>query len=72
MDQSEKQACRDMTGIELSSLCIFGSAYDFFVDYDRAIDFHQQSLTIAREIGDRQGESNSLGNLGYALLSIGE
>jgi tetratricopeptide (TPR) repeat protein len=37
-----------------------------------AIDFHEQSLAIAREIGDRHGEAASLGNLGSAYNSIGQ
>ncbi|MEA5464591.1 tetratricopeptide repeat protein [Leptothoe sp. PORK10 BA2] len=40
--------------------------------YERAIDFHQQSLAIKREIGDRQGEANSLGNLGSAYYSLSQ
>ena len=40
--------------------------------YQRAIDFQQQSLEIEREIGDRNGEANSLGNLGLAYYSLGQ
>jgi tetratricopeptide (TPR) repeat protein len=40
--------------------------------YKEAINFHQQSLEIQREIGDRQGEAASLGNLGNAYDSLGE
>ncbi|WP_141705407.1 tetratricopeptide repeat protein, partial [Microcystis aeruginosa] len=36
------------------------------------IEFYQQSLTIAKEIGDRQGEANSLGSLGIAYRSLGQ
>ncbi|MEO1348896.1 MAG: tetratricopeptide repeat protein, partial [Cyanobacteria bacterium J06635_15] len=36
------------------------------------INFHQQSLDIARQIGDRQGEAYSLGNLGNAYYSLGD
>ncbi|MEN8444097.1 MAG: tetratricopeptide repeat protein, partial [Cyanobacteria bacterium J06555_13] len=36
------------------------------------IDFQQQSLIIQREIGDRNGEANSLGNLGTAYYSLGQ
>jgi tetratricopeptide (TPR) repeat protein len=48
-----------------------GNAYDALGEYQRAIDFHQQSLKIKREIGDRHGEANSLGNLGAAYCSLG-
>jgi tetratricopeptide (TPR) repeat protein len=40
--------------------------------YDRAIDFHQQSLTINREFGHRQGEASSLNGLGNAYYSLGQ
>jgi len=40
--------------------------------YQQAIDVYQQSLEIQRQIGDRNGEANSLGNLGAAYSSLGE
>ena len=36
------------------------------------IDFHQQSIEIKREIGDRQGIVASLGSLGLAYHSLGQ
>ena len=48
-----------------------GSAYQSLGQYQRAINFHQQSLEIEREIGDRGSEANSLGNLGIAYKSLG-
>jgi tetratricopeptide (TPR) repeat protein len=41
-------------------------------EYQRAIEFHQQSLAIDREIGDRHGEAVSLGNLGIVYESLGK
>ena len=38
----------------------------------QALDYYQQFLAIAREIGDRLGEANSLGNLGLAYDSLGQ
>ena len=32
----------------------------------KAIEYYEQALTIAREIGDRRGESNDRWNLGLA------
>ena len=46
--------------------------YGIFHHINRAIDYHHQSLEIAREIGDRNGISKSLGNLGTAYYSLGE
>lgn len=41
-----------------------GNAYHSLGQYQQAIDFYQQWLAIAREIGDRRGEATSLQNLG--------
>lgn len=55
-----------------TALTGLGNAYNSLGDYPKAIEYHQQSLKIAREIGDRQGEANSLGNLGNAYNSLGD
>ncbi|HEY9803876.1 MAG TPA: tetratricopeptide repeat protein [Leptolyngbyaceae cyanobacterium] len=55
-----------------ASLTSLGNAYYSLGQYQRAIDFYQQSLEIQREIGDRFGEGNSLGNLGNAYNSLGQ
>ena len=49
-----------------------GAAYDSLGDYRQAITFHEQSLAIAREIGNRPGEGAALGNLGSAYFSLGD
>ncbi|MGI2909842.1 tetratricopeptide repeat protein, partial [Tolypothrix sp. VBCCA 56010] len=49
-----------------------GNAYNSLGQYQRAIEFLQQSLEISREIGDRNGEGASLGNLGNAYNSLGQ
>jgi tetratricopeptide (TPR) repeat protein len=38
--------------------------------YQQAIAFHQQYLEIARDIGDRRGEANSLFNTALALKKL--
>ena len=55
-----------------ASLTSLGNAYQFLGQYREALDFHQQQLEIAREIGDRLGQANSLGNLGNAYQSLGQ
>ncbi len=55
-----------------ASLISLGNAYDSLGQYQRAIDFQQQSLVITQQIGDRSGEANSLGNLGNAYYSLGQ
>ncbi|MCW6034973.1 tetratricopeptide repeat protein [Spirulina subsalsa FACHB-351] len=54
-----------------ASLTSLGNAYNALGRYQEAIAFLQQSLDIAREIGNRGGEANSLGNLGNAYNSLG-
>ena len=56
-------------GICLTGL---GNAYYRLGYYNQAIKYHQQRLTIAQEIGNRQGEGAALGNLGLAYHSLGD
>ncbi|MCC5641639.1 tetratricopeptide repeat protein [Nostoc sp. CHAB 5824] len=49
-----------------------GNACNYQGQYERAIDFLQQSLEIAKEIGYRYGEGNSLIGLGNAYNSLGQ
>ncbi|MGB3297875.1 MAG: tetratricopeptide repeat protein, partial [Phormidesmis sp.] len=48
-----------------------GWAYFSQGDYNKTIDFYQQSLEIQRQIGDRYGIANSLIGLGLAYYSQG-
>ena len=49
-----------------------GIAYRNLGQYQQAIDFHQQHLAIAQEIGDRAGEGRALNNLGVAHRNLGQ
>ena len=40
--------------------------------HPKAIEYHQQALDIAREIGDRRLEGNTLGNLGNGYRALGQ
>ena len=40
--------------------------------YDKAKEYLQKALVITTEIGDRQGEASSYGNLGTVFLSLGQ
>ncbi|WP_211517543.1 tetratricopeptide repeat protein, partial [Geitlerinema sp. PCC 9228] len=42
---------------EAKSLNNLGLAYQSLGQYQRAIEYHQQSLAIKQEIGDRSGEA---------------
>ncbi|MTJ10426.1 CHAT domain-containing protein, partial [Anabaena sp. UHCC 0204] len=57
---------------ESQSLGNLGIAYHRLGDYPTAINYHQQSLAIAREIKHPRSEGNALGNLGVAYLALGD
>ncbi|HEY9612027.1 CHAT domain-containing tetratricopeptide repeat protein, partial [Allocoleopsis sp.] len=56
---------------EGSALGELGLAYSSLGNYAKAIDYHQQSLAILREIGSKGGEWRTLNYLGYSLLKSG-
>ncbi|HAJ62319.1 MAG TPA: Fis family transcriptional regulator, partial [Cyanobacteria bacterium UBA8543] len=58
-------------GGEGASLGNLGLAYYELGNYTKAIDYQQQSLTIAREVRDINGQGLSLNNLGLALFTSG-
>lgn len=68
-DAAQRLKRRDSEGMALGNL---GVAYANLGDPRKAIDFNQQVLIIAREIGDRRGEGASLGNLGNAYRDLGD
>ncbi|MCU0540803.1 MAG: DUF3160 domain-containing protein [Oscillatoriaceae cyanobacterium Prado104] len=47
-----------------------GMAYDIFNRRKKAIEYFQQSLNIARQIGDRLREGRCLGSLGISYLAL--
>lgn len=47
-----------------------GNAYYYLEDFSKAIEYHRQDLTIARQIGDKLGEAKSCGNIGSALKAM--
>jgi len=49
-----------------------GSAWYSLGQVDKAIEYHEQALTISRETGDRRNEGNWLGNLGLAYRDLGQ
>jgi tetratricopeptide (TPR) repeat protein len=53
-------------------LTFLGNAYNSLAQYQKAIDYYQQSLAIYLEIGDRNGEANFLFGLGNTYNSLGE
>ena len=55
-----------------ASLTSLGNAYHSLGQYQQAIQYHQQSLAIDIETGDRNGEATSYIGLGSAYLSLGQ
>jgi tetratricopeptide (TPR) repeat protein len=49
-----------------------GFVYRNLGDTKKAIEYYEEALKIAQEIGDRRGEGNWLGYLGFAYLFLGE
>ena len=41
-------------------------------EYDKAKEYLEQTLSIIIQIGDKEGEASSYGNLGAVFLSLGE
>jgi tetratricopeptide (TPR) repeat protein len=57
---------------EAHQLGNLGNAYHELEQMERAIEYHEQALAIAREIGDWHGEGDDLGNLGNAYQDLGQ
>ncbi|WP_292802683.1 tetratricopeptide repeat protein [Nostoc sp. NMS7] len=68
----EEIGARENWNYQAAALTSLGNAYHSLGQYQRAIEFLQQSLEIKREIGDRNGEGKSLNNLGNAYDSLGQ
>ena len=49
-----------------------GLAYRDLGQVEKAIEYYEKALVIAREIGDRRGEGADLGNLGNAYRNLGQ
>lgn len=62
----------DRTPERATALSWAGSLADAQGDYVAAATFHEQSLAIRRELGDRRGVATALGNLGNIALDQGD
>ena len=49
-----------------------GNAYFNFQDYHKALEYHQQDLSIARSMGDKLGEAKACSNIGSALKALNQ
>jgi tetratricopeptide (TPR) repeat protein len=57
---------------EANRLSNLGNAYQSVGEYQRAIEYQEQSLAIASEVGDQASEGMALLNLGIAYALLGE
>jgi tetratricopeptide (TPR) repeat protein len=58
--------------IALFVYCALGCAYWSLGDYVKAIEYHKEHLTMAKEVGDRAGECRAYRNLGISYRSQGD
>lgn len=58
--------------LRISNLGSLGRAYHYLGQLERAIEFYEELLSIAREIGDRHNESVWLGYLGHTYRVLGQ
>jgi tetratricopeptide (TPR) repeat protein len=65
MERMQPKLCGQMLGT-------LGSAYDRLGQVEKAIEYCQQALDIAKEVGDRESEGALLGNLGVAYADLGQ
>src|SRR6266508_2670781 len=61
-----------LSSSEAAHLSDLGLAYADLAEMDRAIAYFEQSRSILRAIGNRQGEGNVLINIGSVHYSLGE
>jgi len=66
-DEKPKLTSMQTHGAILGNL---GSAYYDLGQVERAIEYYEQALAIAKEIGDRHGEGTLLNNLGVAFMDL--
>ena len=58
--------------LEATTLHNIGWAYDSLGEKQKALDYYNQALPIARAVGDRSLEATTLRNIGWAYDSLGE
>lgn len=46
--------------------------YKSLGDYQKALDYYNQALTMIRVVGNRSGEASTLNNIGNVYRSLGE
>ena len=57
---------------EGGAYCNLGNAYHSIGDLQRAIEYHEKDLSIAKYVGNRARERDACCNLGNAYHSLGD
>ncbi|TYQ30603.1 tetratricopeptide repeat protein [Pseudanabaena sp. UWO310] len=57
---------------QMNILIQLGSTYHRLSEFNQAINFYDQALSVARKLGDRNGEASSLCNLGSTYDALGQ
>jgi tetratricopeptide (TPR) repeat protein len=60
------------TSLQTANLTNLGNAYYSLGQFERALGYYEQALSVDRETGDRRGEGVRLGNLGNAYHALGQ
>ena len=58
--------------IQPALLTGLGNVHASLSQYNKALNYHQKSLLLARSLGDTQAEETALGNLGGLLYNVGK
>ncbi|MFG6105678.1 tetratricopeptide repeat protein [Leptothoe sp. EHU-05/26/07-4] len=58
------------SAVDLACLSGLGNLEDVWGNFDRAIEYHYQALTLARVLGSEEARVAALGSLGNAYLSL--
>ena len=58
--------------IKATGLSFTGLQFNYLGDYDKALGYHQQSLLIRKQIGDRAGEGATLNNISQIYKARGD
>ena len=60
-----------LQGIACFFYCILGKANDLLGDFDKAIEYHKEHLTMAKEAGNLTEGGKMHGNIGITYFTLG-
>ena len=55
---------------EANALCNLGLVYNHLAKYSKALEYHQKSLEMYEQLGNKQGMANSFGNIGIVYDNL--